>query len=209
MFQHFLRHTSATLFIVVLGLGLSACKPPLVSEEDAMMENGGDEFTGTIGDLMKNGKDVTCTFSRNDAAGDMNGTVYIARDGRMRGTFSMTNQQFGSIDMEVIRDGAYGYTWGFPSATQGTKVKLDENGKPIKDSNKESDIDDAMEYRCAKWKVDEAMLRVPNDVQFQDLSAQMEQINNAMQGVKDAKCGACDNVPEGAGRTQCRAAMGC
>ena len=209
------RFTISVALTSVLALSLAGCKKPVVMDntilhDDQVMEGASsDAFVGSIGDLMKNDKDVTCTFMRSDTAGDMDGTVYVTRDGRMRGTFNLSSPQFGTMAMEVIRDREYGYTWGFPSATQGTKVKLDENGKPIKDNNKESGIDDSMEYRCTKWKVNEAMLRVPNDVTFQDISTQVEQINNAMQGVKNAKCGACDSLPEGTGRDQCKVAMGC
>lgn len=157
---------------------------------------------------MKNGKDVTCTFTRNDEAGTMNGTVFVARDGRMRGEFQMENPQFGSITMQVIRDGAYGYTWGFPSDTQGTKVELDDSGKPVKENDK-AGIDDPMEYRCAPWRVDVSKFVPPASVQFQDLSVQMRQIEDAMGDIQAKQCGACDQVPAGASRDQCRASLGC
>lgn len=208
-----LRSAATFTMITSIALGLSACKKPAApdtaSDTPSVQGETSNEFVGSIGDLMKDGKDVTCTFTRSDAAGDMQGTVYVTRDGKMYGEFALTNAQFGAMNMKVIRDGEYGYTWGFPYATQGTKVKLDENGKPIKDNDKESGIDDAMEYRCSSWNVDEAMLRVPSDVTFQDLSAQMEQINNAMQGVRDAKCGACDSIPDPSGKATCLQAMGC
>lgn len=193
----------------MLALSLGACrKPPVVDDkamsgEQAMEGTNSDAFVGSIGDLMKDGKDVTCTFSRSDAGGDMEGTVFVARDGRMRGEFTLASPQFGTMTMQVIRDGAYGYTWGFPSATQGTKTKLDNEGKPIKKNDKDGpSLDEDMEYRCAAWRVDTSKFVPPSDVQFQDVSAMV----NAAQG---AKCGVCDSVPDASDKENCRKAMGC
>ncbi len=195
-------------------LGLTACKKsaPVDTqrEEDAQVEGiDGNEFVGSIGDLLKAGKNVTCTFTRTDEAGEMEGRVYVAGT-KMRGEFVMTNATFGTMTMHVLRDGDYGYSWGFPSETQGTKVKLDSEGKPVQVSAKdEPGIDDPMEYRCSSWRADASKFILPSTVTFQDISAQVEQMQKVMQDKKSAQCGACDQVPEGSGRDQCKQAMGC
>lgn len=203
------RSATTLALIGSLALSLGACRtPPVIDDaamgdEQAMEGTNSDAFVGNIGDLMKDGKDVTCTFSRSDAGGDMEGTVFVARDGRMRGEFTLASPQFGTMTMQVIRDGTYGYTWGFPSATQGSKTKLDDEGKPVKENDKEGPgIDEDMEYRCSSWRMDASMFVPPSDVEFRDITAMVE----AAQG---AKCGVCENVPDAAGKENCRKAMGC
>jgi hypothetical protein len=207
--------TLSTAVLFVAALALVGCRPPVEFQDpnapdDAVSGDGEEAFVGTVGDLMKDGRDVNCTFSRTDEAGTMEGTVYVARDGRMAGEFDLESPQFGAMTMHVIRDGEYGYTWGFPSDTEGTKIKLDNEGKPIKDNDKEgpSIDDDSMEYHCRTWRVDTDMFEPPSDVVFQDISETMEAINEAMGGVKNAQCGACDNL-DPAGRDACRTAMRC
>ena len=202
------------LFLLILStltLGLGACKHgvPGVEEDAAMEETQDDEFFGTVKDLMKRG-DMTCTFTRTDEGGTLEGTVYVARDGRMAGDFTMKHPQFGTMNMHTIRDGDYGYTWGFPSETEGMKVKLDDDGMPTKrDAKGDPGIDDPMQYTCTRWRVDASKFRVPSGVNFQDISAQVEKIEETMKEGMGVKCDACNQVPEGPAREQCKAALGC
>lgn len=203
------RSVTTVALVGILTLSLGSCKKPLViddaaiSGQQAMEGSDIDPFVGSVGELLKDGKDVTCTFERTDAAGSMKGVVFVTRTGRMAGEFSLQSLPFGAMDMKVIRDGDYGYTWGFPSATQGTKVKLDDEGKPIKENKKEGpSIDDEMNYICKTWRVDESKFTPPSDVEFQDISAMVEQIQGA-------KCGVCDNIPDATAKGNCLKAMGC
>ena len=172
---------------------------------------GDERFTGTVTDLLKGGKNLKCTFSRTDDNATIEGEVFVANDGRLRGDFSMTQPQFGTINAHVIRDGEYNYTWGMPMMQGGLKTPIDDDGKPIKTDDKSGpDFDnEAMEYTCKTWRVDASKFALPDGVEFQDISAEVQKIKEATDDLQAMKCDACNQVPAGPGRDQCLAAMGC
>ena len=178
-----------------------------VMEEKAMDD---ESFVGTIGNLLKSRKNLTCTFARSDENGEISGVVYVTTDDRMRGDFTMLMPQFGEINGHVIQKDGYGYTWGLPMMQGGVKVKLDEDGNPVqKDDNGMDMHDEEFDYNCEPWKVASSKFALPSDVEFQDISAQVEKIDEAMNTMQDMKCDACNQVPAGPARDQCLQAMGC
>jgi hypothetical protein len=194
-----MRRSLFTL-LIAFPLVLTACGGAPTTGDTA------EQFTGTITELLASGRDVTCTFTRTDESGEMQGTIYVTQDKRMRGDMTLENAEFGTMAMHVTRDGDTGYTWGFPSETEGTTMKLDDDGSPIDED--EAGLDEPMEYTCRSWTVDASMLTPPSNVTFRDISAQMEQFQQAVQGIQDGQCSACDQLPEAA-RASCRQAMKC
>ena len=185
-------------------------KTESVTEESLDSSQDDEDFTGSITGLLKRGKSVTCTFEQVQEEANVSGTVYISKDQRMRGDFKMTSAGFGAFDMSMIRDGEYMYSWGGPlGETQGTKIKLTESGEPTTKSEKGADFDQDFTYSCKRWNVDNGKFELPKTVTFQDLSEQMGQIDATMKGVNAAQCAACDQLPAGSGRDQCKATLGC
>ncbi len=168
-----------------LTLTLAACQPPAENTDSAMetqteTQTTTEDFTGGLNELMQRGRDAMCTFTRTDDTGTMEGTVYVARNGNMRGEFMLHMEEYGDMQMHMIRDGDFGYTWGFPSQTEGTKIALDDEMKPVDQNENEPSLDDPMEYRCTSWRADNRMFTPPSNVEFQDISAMMEQMMQQM-----------------------------
>jgi len=168
----------------------------------------------SVAALMMAGQPVTCTYTFDDESGSQSGTVYLDTAGeRMRGNFHMTQSNGDSWDGYVIKDSEWLYSWGGPFGNQGTKIKIsatetdadtdDQNSEQTFDENKEAD------YDCSSWSVESQMFVPPSDIQFQDLSETMMQIQEMTTDVSDVKCGACDQVPDEASRDACRQALGC
>lgn len=177
---------------------------------DQSMESN-SEFSGSLKELVLSGDDVTCTFSRVDENGEIEGVVFIdAKGERVRGDFNI--KQSGDIEFEthIINDSEFGYTWGkTPFGEIATKFKINESDKTASDKSQPFNQDEKMDYQCSKWKVDESKFDLPDGVQFQDISVQVEQATGASASVKSSQCGACNQIPDASAKAQCLAALGC
>ncbi len=171
-----------------------------------------EDFRGSVSDLYKLGKDITCTFERSDDAGTMSGTVYVTGE-KMRGDFQITQAGGESFDSHTISDGEWIYTWG---ATQlgyvGTKIKITETEdvEQTGEASETPNLDEEFDYKCNSWNVDNSLLVPPSDIEFQDLSATMQQLQEQSQSIQNTiDCSMCDSVPAGEAREQCRQSLGC
>lgn len=173
----------------------------------AMADGTPEDFSGSLTNLIAMGKDITCTFTQQESGATMNGTVYVAAKGQMvRGDFAMS-QQGQSFNGSMIRKDGSNYTWGTtPFGPFAHKVNVDA---PKSDKGESVDFDESMSYKCSPWKVDESKFSLPSDINFDDLNAEMQKIDAAMQQVDDLKCSACDGIPDAAAKAQCKAALGC
>ena len=188
---------------------------------DAPADSGSDtnvesdvpsSFTGSMRDLIARKAPMHCTFTRTDEMGTVSGEVYVDGE-RYRGMFTMQTAEMGEMKTDTLQDGEHAYTWGeSPMGTMATKWKITDAGDVEADdsgSHQPFDEDEALEHDCDAWRVDESMLKPPSDIEFQDLTASMMQINEATGDVQQAQCDACMQVPEGQGRDQCLEALGC
>lgn len=178
----------------------------------------GESFLGTVEDLLSSGRTLTCTFSSEDEAGETSGTVYVAGE-RVRGTFEVATNTGEAFTSEMIRDGDYAYIWS-SEQTQGTKMKLEEyEGDAMEadvdtpSSDQPFDFDnEAVDYQCRPWVANNSMFTPPSDIEFVDLSMQMQELQDSvMESMQELglDCSQCDAVPAGAGRDQCLQALGC
>ncbi|MFV1917070.1 MAG: hypothetical protein ACC618_01080 [Patescibacteria group bacterium] len=179
-----------------------------VTKDDA---TGEESFLGTVTDLLKLGKNFECNFDTTDEAGNVTrGTVYVASN-RMRGRFNISQPDGTTLAGNTIQDGEYGYTW-LEGQNLGTKLKLEkpEGDSVEKDSDTSTNFaDDQIGYNCKAWRVDSSMFVPPSDVDFQDLSASIQQIEEVTQEVTDDQCAVCDQLPAGEPKTQCLQSLGC
>ncbi len=176
-----------------------------------------DSGSGTLMSLVSLGQSMACDFRYQEPETEARteGTVYIAGEERMRGDFTMTGTEDGTMDMSVIRDGDMSYLWGDSPmgrvAFRYETIEPDPAGDPEHEvaENDPFASDDEVEYECRKWPEDASVFTPPNDIEFSDLQSQMMDLGG-MDGMPEGiDCSACDQVPEGAARAQCLAALGC
>ena len=197
----------------------SSLEPQIAAEGDEeteMQELDSSALTGqgTLRSLLGLGQNVKCEFVYIDDENDntTSGTVYVAGE-RMRGDFDMM-QDNEPYSMHMIRDAEYAYTWGDgPMGEMATKMKLETQTPTEANSTDPVDTDpfesdERVDYECESWTVAASQFTPPSDVEFMDMSAQMEQMHMMQGDMKAAQCAACDQAPEGS-REQCRAALGC
>lgn len=175
----------------------------------------GTTLTGKITDLVDKGQNLTCTFERPDAAASIRGTVYVAAQGqRLRGDFTV--EQAGAAPMvgHTLRDGQTMYVWA-DTLPQGTKFTIGEESPAAgptasaAPNTAQAVIDENLTYSCQVWAVDETVFALPTNVQFVDVSAQLQQFAPGALGAPSAQqCAACNQLQEPT-QSQCLAALGC
>ena len=168
---------------------------------------------GTLQDLFARETSMQCKFSYDDEGNKSEGTVYLSGK-KMRGDFALSQSDGKSMQSHVIRDDVYGYTW-LEGQKQGTKIKIETSEKITKDQEGEKDgelfaLDNKdVDYDCKAWNVDNSMLKPPANINFQDISAQVEQIQENTQQVNESKCATCNQAPAGTAKEQCLEALNC
>ena len=199
--------------IVIVGVGVFAFTQFSLPVGD--VEIGGDtleDFTGSLDDLFGLGRNLTCTFERADEFGTMTGTVYVAGE-NVRADFNVVRPSGEEFDTHTITDDNWIYTWGMgPFGELGTKIRV-SNVDDVEQTGEQQggtpNLDEEVSYKCSSWSVDGGMFNPPSDVEFQDLTASVQQIQNQAQDIPQVDCSLCDSVPAGEAREQCRQSLGC
>ena len=178
-------------------------------ESEDTTETDSTSFTGTIGDLLKNGRNLTCAFDQADNGAAVDGQIFVAGQGqRIRGDFTLIQPDNVPINAHIVRDGGFNYFWS-DEMPQGTKFPVDERetAEP-KDGARQEVLDETFNYNCRPWVVTPSVFDLPADKEFVDISQQINQINSATEEVQQAQCSACNQLA-GSARTQCLQALGC
>lgn len=166
-------------------------------------------------DLMKLGKEYSCTFAHTDTKGnETNGTVYISGK-NMRGDFTMM-MNGKETQSHMIRKDDTNYMWT-SAMPQGMMMKITAEDASVfgnADTQKNMGMSDTdpIDFSCDDWSVDESQFEPPEDVKFTDMSAQMESMKKMMEGNKNMmkkNCSVCDAVTDANAKAQCKAALGC
>jgi hypothetical protein len=204
-------------------------KAAMQSEQTTMQPQSGQMTTQkkSLFDFFSMAGSQKCTFTNKENGGS--GIVYTS-SGKMRGDFqSVDNGK--TMASHMINDGKYIYYWS-DGAKSGYKMSLDfvkqqaaqVSMAPGNSSSQQQTPSQAVnmkqqdDYSCSPWSEDASLFVLPTDVSFTDYSAMMQ---GAMHGTtppagaamtnqqKQSECAQCDQVPAGAMRNQCKAALKC
>lgn len=98
-----------------------------------------------------------------------------------------TDKDMPSINMYMISDDEYMYTWSPQYKDQGMKMKIIEPEETADNDNETSNgainLDDKVNVKCSPWLVDNSKFTIPKDIQFSDLSEMMKNIPTMPAGV--------------------------
>ena len=143
--------------------------------DGSFAQQAGEEesFSGSLFDLAKKGRDYECMFTQNSGGYETEGHIYIADSGKkMSGTFITKDvPQIGTMEMHMISDATHVYTWhslmpqGFQSPRTDTGVADGTTGT----QGQSFDFNQAMNYRCTPWSVDNSVFDIPSTVTFQSI----------------------------------------
>ena len=135
---------------------------------------------GTVVDLLKLGKSISCTYEQHNAKMDGSGTVYL--DGLNRFRVKGVQTQNGStFESNIIYTPSTMYMWVEGDGKSfALKVPVKE---PITTTNSTSDaslnstvVYEDVTYTCSAWSVSDSLFTPPTNVTF--ISA--EDIQNAL-----------------------------
>lgn len=158
---------------------------------------------GSIKSLLSGGRNVMCTVSYPQDSGITgSGTVYVTGN-KMSNDFTMTvNNQ--SADGHIISDGQYLYSWSSQSS-QGTKIKIDDEGKQETQSNQNVDLDKNVDLDCSNWSVDNSKFVPPSDVTFAELNIPVSPTQNQSPGQGDGQnpSNVCDQITDPQAKAAC------
>ncbi len=223
------------VILILLGGGAAylfgkSHKAPTQSEQTATSQNQTQQMSTqkkSLFDFFSMAGSQKCTFSDKTNGGS--GNVYIS-GGKMRGDFQSTDTGKTNTS-HMINDGKYVYFWT-DGEKSGYKMSLDfvkQEASQVSmaqgnTSSQEQTPSQAVnmkqqsDYSCGPWPADSSLFSVPTNIAFTDYSAMMQ---GAMKGTtthpgsamhmqgNQAACSQCNQVPAGAARTQCRAALKC
>jgi hypothetical protein len=209
------------LLIIILSTVLfSACKktanqaattkePAQPIKEQQQESNG---FSGTVKDLMGLGKSQKCTWTTPEQGSS---TVYVDGKKTRVEIIMLAVEDQPTQQMISIADPIWAYSWN-PVTKKGIKVNVEEVNEETPETEKfrsldEDDDDDKdndndyqtmvnqnYEFSCEPWKVDPNMFIPPVDVEFADMNAMMDQMEQNMEGMKKV----CDMLT-GEDKTEC------
>lgn len=179
-------------------------------EESAMTM---ESYSGNLKNLLSNEKNLTCTFSKEDEFGKMDGTVFVANN-KFYGEFTLTTLENEEFKTNIIHDTEYNYTWGSsPAGDIAIKFKNSDEEKlntTDDDENNFFNPNEEIDYKCDAWSVDDSVFTPPSEIEFMNLSSQFMDIEDGQQadGI-DAKCDTCEMIPDEKAKAQCKVALQC
>jgi len=181
---------------------LSSCttKTPTGTDTQAGENNSvqtEQSVTSSLRDLLTAGQNQKCAFSTSttdeeNVKTDTTGTIYIfgkkmAQDVQV----ISTDKTSPSINMHMISDGTYMYTWNAENKEQGMKIKITEPSPTGNTTNQSENgsvnLDDKVNMKCSTWLVDNNKFNIPTDVVFTDLSEFMKNIPTVPAGIPTGK----------------------
>ena len=169
------------------------------------------KMTMSIKDLLKLGKNYTCTFAEVDENGiRTDGTMYVQGETNFRADFTMTEQNGTKTDMHMLMANDTSYMWS-ADEPQGMMMRLDPEDDSLFGNSEESDDtvvedDEPLELDCRKWSPSRSMFTPPADREFIDFQAQLDAMMRQNAG---SQCELCDQMPNETEQAECRKAMNC
>jgi len=207
------------LIVLLSSVVLTSCLPKqnqeLVQTQDQVQQED-EAVNQSLKDLMGSGKNLECSWEFEDPEGKgrTTGLVYIAGNrsrSEVRVRVEGEGEELANMDLISINDGEMGYMWN-EGQTTGSKYNIAEMEKlgeemsqgqeNITQNQTQNDWENIYNYECKNWRVDESKFSVPTNVEFTDMMAQMQQMQEQTENMK----GVCDDLPEPQ-KSQCLEAM--
>ena len=158
---------------------------------------------GSVFDLFKLGKNVSCTYSGTSEGTALTGTTHVSGK-KMHGTYSVTTNG-NTIEGNMVSDGEWLYTWT-SEMPQGVKININKAEEELagetSDGTSTESLTKDYNYKCTNWKVDESVFSVPTNITFTDLS-------QTLQDMGGAACTACNYITNETDKQACKDRLNC
>jgi hypothetical protein len=190
-------------------------------KKEAKLEAGGsvEEFQSTIEDMAKSGKPYKCEYKMTVENITQEGILYFGGKDMMRGDIALDMPEMGKSHTHFIKSGDTQYIW---TDEQPGGIKMTITEEELKEMQEMGegefqqniDMNTKMNLKCVKWSPDASMFKPPSNIEFQDLSAMMENLGASMGGAGNSggsglsaddidMCYICMQIPAGSARNDC------
>lgn len=182
---------------------MQSMKSPEQKSENSVANGLGEMTKGSIAGLIAAGKSVNCTMNYPDGQGS--GSVYVSGK-KVRGDFSVLAEG-KEYKSSMIQDGDYAYLWS-DADKKGTKIKVSGlgSGSAPTGANSQSqavNLDQQVDLKCSSEGVDASKFVVPSDVEFTDMSAMMEKVQQQSGQTPGSTSSPCDAITDPQAKASC------
>lgn len=192
--------------IVVVAGGVSAYVLFANSDEsdDSAVTKSTSSEQASLNALFARGKNLKCTYDYTDEDGNQSsGTAYFSGENKMYGEFTNVSGD-QTYKANVIRSGDTQYVWE-RGTSEGYKSNVSNSDKESQtQKSDEYDPDKDYEFTCSSWRVDTSKFTPPSSVTFQDISAKVQESQEALQNIGAE---ACAKISDATARVACEAAL--
>ena len=155
--------------------------------------SGSDSEEVSINDLLTRNASLECTYDVVDGESTNTGIAYFSGAKDMYGEFTNKTEDKSSTAY-VIRRGDTQYVWQ-KDANEGYKADVSAYDKDKQQQmSQQLDPDQKYKFSCKDWKKDTSKFEVPADIQFTDISAQLNQAQTASDEAREQACEALSNA---------------
>lgn len=129
----------------------------------------------TLASFLTSNDTKECTYSANVNDSQTTGTVYFSNQ-RMRMNYTSTSAEETQSGSMIVMSGTQ-YVWDTTSK-QGFKFAFTADAAAAESSSQTQsvDVNQAYDFTCKNWTVNESYFTPPTDVTFQDLSQLQNQL---------------------------------
>ena len=127
-------------------------------------------ISGSIASMLGANTARKCTYSDEVAQG----TVYVTNDNRMRVDFVNVGSEEENGSMIVTHNRQHIWNDSKKEGMTMAYTAAPESDEAPEDSDQSVDMNHEYTLTCSPWKVDEALLTPPTDVNFVDMAALMQ-----------------------------------
>jgi len=176
-------------------------------EQITQTTGGAGGVAGTIQDILKSGKNLKCAAQVTNEDGTVSVESYVSGN-KFRTDSVNTNSSSEKVTFHMISDGQWAYMWG-DDGQPGQKMQFSEfeGNKDTTAEQQNTSIRDALknyEFKCTPWLlVDQSKFAAPTNVEFQDLTEMMKQLQNNAPEISKDLCKTCDSIEDAATKQDC------
>lgn len=176
----------AVVLIVIIALALYLSgknKKGDVSLESQSEKQTTQEKFLSLKEIASQNTPQKCSVEFSDGVNKSETQLWIKGDKFKQITVIETPEQ-GKREAVIISNGTYMYSWD-EATKKGNKIKLDETYDLQSEESRGSanlDWDTEFNYNCSAAVISDAELTPPNDVDFVDLEAELEKMQESLEG---------------------------
>lgn len=198
---------------LILVLVLTGCTLKKKTEEnktEASPQGEEEEsIMGSLKDLLNRGKNLKCTLEKEQSdKSKMKMTFFVSGNKfKQEVSFDNPSEEQKKLMMQVVSDGKWMYFWNEQDPKNASKMelaKLEQNKEKSQEIGS-VDWEKQYDYKCRAWSGIGVDFNPPAGIEFKDLTAMMEQLNNTgkMDQVQQDVCALCYKAPTPQARTEC------